>query len=94
MKSELVAKFQQNKDLMKFLKDIGNTKLVKVNPHDQYWGVGLDIHDSKFWYEKLGLEKHSGKTFEECKRWNLAEYYLLTYEHIYNIFNQYKSYYL
>ena len=38
MKMALLAKFQQHRDLVKYLKDTGDHKLVEANPHDKYWG--------------------------------------------------------
>ena len=69
MKSGLEAKFHQNQELMKFLKDTGNTKLVEANPHDQYWGAGLAIHDNKIWEQKNWAGKNTlGKLLEDIRR--------------------------
>ncbi|PSU92021.1 DUF1768 domain-containing protein [Photobacterium kishitanii] len=47
-------KFNQNKELLEYLKNSGSTILVEAGPVDTVWGVGLaadniDIHDSRKW---------------------------------------------
>jgi hypothetical protein len=37
-------KFSQNQKLGKILKDTGNKILVEASPHDDYWGIGIDLH--------------------------------------------------
>ena len=49
MSKGLAAKFTQNKDLYKFLKEMGNKLLIEANPRDCYWGVGLPLHDKDIW---------------------------------------------
>ena len=46
MKSGLNAKFQQNPELTKYLKDTADCVLVEANSHDSYWDVGLALHDA------------------------------------------------
>ena len=46
----------------------GSTKLVEANPHDQYWGVGLDLHDSKIWDPMSWAGKNTlGKLLEDIR---------------------------
>ena len=71
MMSGLEAKFHQNKDLMDFLKSTGNSKLVEANPHDQYWGAGLNLQDSKIWDQKNWTGKNTlGKLLEDIRGGN------------------------
>lgn len=38
----LKAKFEQNPDLLKKLKETGDTLLVEASPFDRIWGIGYD----------------------------------------------------
>ncbi len=54
MKKGLLAKFQQNESLKKFLLDTGDTTLVECNPTDEIWSCGLhmghrDRFDRRLW---------------------------------------------
>ena len=49
MESAITAKFQQNQDLRLFLKQTGDTKLAEANPYDEYWGVGISLHNEDIW---------------------------------------------
>ena len=41
---------------------------MEANPHDQYWGVGLDVHDSKIWDKKNWIGKNMlGKLLEDVR---------------------------
>lgn len=42
MRKALQAKFTQNADLKKLLKDTGNRKLIEASNRDGYWGHGRD----------------------------------------------------
>lgn len=42
MRKALQAKFTQNADLKKLLKDTGNRKIIEASPKDAYWGWGRD----------------------------------------------------
>ena len=39
------AKFSQNKQIQKHLKDTGNTMIAEANPRDNLWSVGMAIND-------------------------------------------------
>lgn len=43
----LLEKFSQNPDLLKALKDTGETELVEASPIDKIWGIGLAADDPK-----------------------------------------------
>ena len=51
MKSGLNAKFQQNPELGKYLKDTADFVLLEANPHNSHWGVGLPLHDTGTWQQ-------------------------------------------
>ena len=57
MYTSLLAKFQQNPDLIKFLHSTGDTQLVEANRSDSYWGVGLGLWDERLW----DVKNHTGK---------------------------------
>ena len=42
MRKALLAKFTQNDDLKKLLKDTGAKKIIEASPKDAYWGWGRD----------------------------------------------------
>jgi predicted NAD-dependent protein-ADP-ribosyltransferase YbiA (DUF1768 family) len=42
MRKALQAKFTQNADLKKLLKETGNRKIIEASPKDAYWGWGRD----------------------------------------------------
>lgn len=43
----LLAKFSQNEELRKLLKDTGNSILAECAVKDKIWGIGLSMTDSK-----------------------------------------------
>ena len=57
MYTSLLAKFQQNPDLIKFIHSTGDTQLVEANRSHSYWGVGLGLWDERLW----DIKNHTGK---------------------------------
>ena len=49
MEEGLSAKFNQNPELKKALKDTGSKIMVEANPRDTYWGVGLSLDNDEIW---------------------------------------------
>ena len=47
MRRALLAKFGQNKRLCDILKETRDKTLIECNKHDQYWGNGCSIYDTK-----------------------------------------------
>ena len=43
----LLAKFSQNSNLKKKLKDTGNAILAECTVRDRIWGIGFSMHDPK-----------------------------------------------
>jgi hypothetical protein len=46
MRKGLSLKFTQNPKLKKYLKDTENKTLVEANPHDKFWGIGLNANEA------------------------------------------------
>jgi ribA/ribD-fused uncharacterized protein len=42
-----VAKFQQNPELLAYLRSTSGQVLVEASPHDRIWGIGLDAADER-----------------------------------------------
>ena len=53
----LLAKFSQNSELGKQLKETGNTVLAECAVKDRIWGIGLSMHDS----DRLDRAKWQGQ---------------------------------
>jgi len=55
-----LAKFTQNKEMLKELKSYGDREIVEASPVDKIWGIGLHpsdakVHDKKNWRGKNWL---------------------------------------
>ena len=53
------AKFQQNPNLMSFLRDTKGTKLIEANKRDKKWSCGLGLDDKNLFNEASWLGKIS-----------------------------------
>ena len=42
-----MAKFTQNEELAKFLKNTGDKDIGKANKFDQFWGTGVSLWDNE-----------------------------------------------
>ena len=51
MMQGLEAKFRQNDELSKTLKETEQMMLIEANPFDNYWDVGISLFDSSLWDE-------------------------------------------
>ncbi len=69
MKKGMTLKYSQNEDLLQKLKDTEGTELAEANPHDDYWGIGLGIHDAKA-FEKVNWngQNMTGKILMEVRQ--------------------------
>ena len=43
----LQLKFEQNEHAKQFLQKTGDTTLVEAAQHDDWWGIGYNMHDTK-----------------------------------------------
>ena len=59
MKDALIAKYTQNSNLGKFLKDTGESLLVEANPNDSYWGAELSLSNPDIWIQEKWLGKNT-----------------------------------
>jgi hypothetical protein len=59
MHNGVLAKFTQNADLLKFLKETGAKNLYEASPRDLYWGVGLALSNPNI----LDHTKHRGLNY-------------------------------
>lgn len=53
----LLAKFSQNGELRRRLKETGSAILAECAVHDKIWGIGLSLHDPK----RLNIESWNGQ---------------------------------
>lgn len=58
----LLAKFSQNSDLKKQLKDTGSAILAECAVKDRIWGIGLSMHDPG----RLDRAKWQGQNLLSC----------------------------
>ena len=68
MRSGLAAKFDQNKDLGKYLKTTGNRRLVEASG-DRYWGAGRKLKDPLvFQSSKWSGKNNLGRLLESIRK--------------------------
>lgn len=61
MRKGLYCKFTQNPDLKSYLLNTENKVLYEANPHDRFWGIGLDYYAAHLTKNDTWGENHLGQ---------------------------------